>query len=260
MAISSGAGVSFLDAIASVEALQEDARLLAAEARLAALEEQIHNAISCGALQEDSDECQQIRERIKNINPDKLRDRCRRVRDALVETTADIGEEWILGSHLFGVTTHYQVEGDGNLLIRMEGTQDNLPFFDLVAVAYEVALFNTWVPLCSRSDLLWQEGKCEFVVDVNLSAPFPIMMSRDLVMHAFAAECLSESGSVVVLARSVDSFPGVNIPPVSKSFLHDRGDVKTLKICVKCVSATSAKVCVFASHGLAICLPILTAY
>lgn len=37
----------------------------------------------------------------------------------------------------------------------MEGVQD-IPIFEQLAVLYEVALFNQWMPFCSQSDLLQQ--------------------------------------------------------------------------------------------------------
>ena len=147
---------------------------------------------------------------------------------------------WILGSEMFGVHTHYILEDDGHVLLRMEGRQSNLPFVELVSVAYEVDLYKTFIPFCSKSDLLHRIGIVEFIVHAHIWTPFAI--SRDALVHAFCSDCLMEYGKVVLLCSSVDSYPGIELPQAVSGYFHDRIDLKTMKVIVEATSPTDAKV------------------
>jgi hypothetical protein len=230
--------------ISSIQSLQEDARFLAAEAQLSALEEHIQTAITSGALQEGSAELDSVRAAVDSLNAKELRNRCRRIRDAIVESASEIDKHWTLGSQMFGVTTHYQVESDRNVLLRIEAFQENLPFFDLVAVGFEVPLYSSWIPMCHGSELVQRIGPTEFVAKVDFNAPFPFMISREAYLHIFVSECLQEHGKVVALCRSVESgdIPGIDIPPVASSLWHDRVDLKTMKFVFDLSSPSCARV------------------
>lgn len=73
----------------------------------------------------------------------------------IIEDTSQSLFDWILGSEIFGISTYYRVDEDGYLLLRMEGIQE-IPIFEQLAVLYEVALFNQWMPFCTQSELLQQ--------------------------------------------------------------------------------------------------------
>jgi len=105
-----------------------------------------------------------------------------------------------------------------------------LPVFEQIAVINEVDLFNRWVsdsrefliliinflyilqiPFCSKSDLIVKTGHAELLAFIKVSAPF---MSRDTALHAYGVDCLTERNLILLLARSVDSFPGYTLPYV----------------------------------------------
>lgn len=89
---------------------------------------------------------------------DGLRERYREIDQTIHECTSP-HEEWTLGSDRFGVPTYYRVDDDGLLCLRIEGSQET-PIFEQMAVLYEVALHNEWVPFCDRSNLL--KKMCKF--------------------------------------------------------------------------------------------------
>jgi hypothetical protein len=73
-------------------------------------------------------------------------------------------DDWILSNHHFGVDTHYKIDDDGLLLLKMEGNQHDVPLFEQLAVVYEVSLFSKWAPFCSSSSLVSQICKNLFVI------------------------------------------------------------------------------------------------
>lgn len=79
----------------------------------------------------------------------------------IIQDTSDSLDGWVLGSEMFGISTYYRIEDDGYLSLRMEGVQE-IPIFEQLAVLYEVALFNQWMPFCNQSDLLKQICKYSF--------------------------------------------------------------------------------------------------
>jgi hypothetical protein len=89
---------------------------------------------------------------------DKLRERHHEIEHTINECTSS-HEEWTLGSERFGVPTYYRVDEDGLLCLRLEGSQET-PIFEQMAVLYEVALHNEWVPFCDRSNLM--KKMCKF--------------------------------------------------------------------------------------------------
>lgn len=167
------------------------------------------------------------------------------VSSALSATPLD-GNEWILGSHYFGVTTHYKLESNGLISVRLEGEQENIPLFEVLSVIYEVELYKEWVPFCNGSDLLQRLTHTELLMQGSVSVPI-VGVSRDAVLHAYAVDCLYEHGAIVVIGSSIDHADDVGcvvpIPPVSSSFFHDRADVKYFRAVVNVESPYSAKVC-----------------
>ena len=88
----------------------------------------------------------------------ELKERYREINLTVNECTSS-HEEWTLGSERFGVPTYYRVDDDGLLCLRLEGSQET-PIFEQMAVLYEVALHNEWVPFCDQSNLL--KKMCKF--------------------------------------------------------------------------------------------------
>jgi hypothetical protein len=83
-------------------------------------------------------------------------------------------------------------------------------------------------------------GHVEFLATVQMNTPFGI--SRDVVMHAFGANCLEESDSIVIVTKSVDDYPGAEIPRVSGGFFNGRCDIKYMYAVTKLLSPSSAEV------------------
>jgi len=111
---------------------------------------------------------------------------------------------WVLGSTLFGTTTHYRLEDDGTMTLRMEGELDNLPLFEQLAVINEVDLFKEWIPFCDRSTTVTRLGQAEIVAYFGVFVP---PLSRDSLIRAYGVDCLQEHGKVLLLGASVDDWP-----------------------------------------------------
>ncbi len=67
----------------------------------------------------------------------------------------DKQDQWVLGASHFGVNTYYKLdEEDGSIIIKMEGSNEELPLFEQCAVIHEADLFHTWVPFCTSALLI----------------------------------------------------------------------------------------------------------
>jgi hypothetical protein len=75
----------------------------------------------------------------------------------------DTSDDWILGADMFGIQTHYRkCEDDENaIIVKIEGTMDDLPLFEQMAVIHEIDLFKEWAPFCTNSVLVDKVGKAE---------------------------------------------------------------------------------------------------
>ena len=65
----------------------------------------------------------------------------------------------------------------------------------------------------------------DYVEIISYSAINALGISRDVVVHSFGADCLYENGTIVVIGKSVDEYPGVEIPPV-KGFFSKRATLE----------------------------------
>ena len=74
-----------------------------------------------------------------------------------------------------------------------------------------------------------------FVISVPLFG-----LSRDAVFHAFGCDCMSDSGSVLIVASSVDSYPGADVPKEPKGWGSGRMIVRSFQGLVTITSPTSA--------------------
>jgi len=147
-------------------------------------------------------------------------------------------ENWILGSILFGISTHYKRIGENDIIVKMEGKIDDLPIFEQCAVIHEVDLFNTWIPFCDKSVLIEKIGKAELIAYMN----FNIMgISRDLLLHAYGADCTLESDKIIIVGKSIESYGDVKIPWKSIGWFHNRIDVKEFKLVLNIVSPSAAE-------------------
>jgi hypothetical protein len=83
----------------------------------------------------------------------QLQTRCDEIQEALTLTSSE-NPNWILATNMLGVSTHYMIDSDGYLMVRMESTQHNVPLMEQLSVVYEVSLFNKWIPFCTDSSLI----------------------------------------------------------------------------------------------------------
>jgi hypothetical protein len=60
-------------------------------------------------------------------------------------------------------------------------------------------------------------------------------------MHAFGADCLYESGKLVMIGESVDSWPGATIPFYPRGWSHSDMTIKDFNAIIDITSPSSAK-------------------
>ncbi len=75
----------------------------------------------------------------------------------------DEGADWILGNSMFGINTYYQIASDNNIVLKLEGVMEELPYFEQLAVIHEVDLYKEWVPFCSESTTIDKLAHAELV-------------------------------------------------------------------------------------------------
>lgn len=88
------------------------------------------------------------------------------VRSELVKQSlhsVDTSDDWTLGANMFGILTHYKKCEDDptSIVVKIEGTLDDLPLFEQMAVIHEIDLFKEWAPFCTNSVLVDKIGKAE---------------------------------------------------------------------------------------------------
>lgn len=91
----------------------------------------------------------------------QMLERSSMVRESL--HSVDESGDWILGAEMYGITTTYKkCEDDENaIVVKIEGTMDDLPLFEQMAVLHEVDLYTEWAPFCTDSVLIDKVGKAE---------------------------------------------------------------------------------------------------
>jgi hypothetical protein len=74
-------------------------------------------------------------------------------------------DDWILGAEMFGIVTHYRKCEDDptSIVVKIEGTMNDLPVFEQLAVFYEIGLYKDWAPFCTASELIDLHGKAELL-------------------------------------------------------------------------------------------------
>ena len=157
---------------------------------------------------------------------------------SIAEFNNDKDDEWTFVQQVLGIRTHYKPENDGTIWVKLSGKSRDINILDCISVLREVDLFNLWFPFCRHSDLVSHVSRVELLAHLSVTVP---LITRDAVIHAYAIDATREYGSVLVLGNSVDSFPGVDIPPVEKRGLNtDRLVINGFKGIIKPISRTSA--------------------
>jgi hypothetical protein len=172
--------------------------------------------------------------------------------------------QWCIGSESETVKTSYIVDQDGYLSLRLEGNQSNIPIFEQIAVMYEVDLYKLWVPLCNCSKLLKQICKyipytlhhiilliCKCIVAkgelvANIGMGIPYGPYRDLVAHAYAADCVYEKNSVVIIGKSIMEYDDIEIPIMHSNYFQNRAELMYMCATIEMLSPNSTKVqCIY---------------
>ena len=166
----------------------------------------------------------------------------------------DVGDdsEWILGSQLLGIQTHYKVGNDGLLTVRMESASENLPIFEQLAVIHEVDFFRDWVPFCSKSSMVAKMSHTELAAYFKISAPF---MSRDTTLRAYGVDALNEHNLILLSGKSVEEIEGEKLPFEERSWFHDRLEILEFKTLIEVTEPTKAKMTIIAKVNLNCPLP-----
>jgi len=144
---------------------------------------------------------------------------------------------WAFGQRRFGVDTWYRHEADGTLSLKLDGHLEGVEIFYILGCIREVDLFPTWAPFCHRSELLRLNRRADLVAYMKLSPPF---ISRDIFMHAWAADHTREDGTIILSARSVDAFPGV-VTPKRGGFFCRRMNVRRFVACIRPLTRESLR-------------------
>lgn len=165
------------------------------------------------------------------------------IQDALKEDEDD--SEWIFGLEMFGIRTHYQHDSKSNQIkIKLDGLMNDLPLFEQCAVIHEVDLFHEWVPFCRESQTIEKIGKAELFPYINIGIPG---LSRDFLMRVYGADCLVERGKLIILGKSIETYPGEKTVPFKAcGWFHNRMVVEEFRCIVDVLTPTSAKTTIIA--------------
>ena len=118
--------------------------------------------------------------------------------------TSGGSSQWKLGASYFGIDTYFKID-DGRITVRMEGGLTDLPLFEQCAVIHEIDLFREWVPFCDGSALLEKLGPADLLMYLSVNVLF---LSRDTCMHTWGADCLQETGQILLFGYSVNHTEG----------------------------------------------------
>jgi hypothetical protein len=78
---------------------------------------------------------------------------------------------------------------------------------------------------------------------------FSIMgISRDLLLHAYGADCTLECDKMIIVGKSIESYGEFEIPWKNIGWFHDRIIVKEFQLVLNIVSPTAAEVKNFISY------------
>eukprot|EP01041_Mallomonas_annulata_P001304 gene1304-2518_t len=190
---------------------------------------------------ENAPEFQPIRERIirETASFQLMVDRV-----ALVKPCLDISEEineheqWIYGVSMFGVVTHYMIQSDGSLRLRLQGSNVEAPVFEQLAVFREPGLYYKWLPFCKVGQFVDHITPLDYIIYLNVQIP---LLSREAAIRFQGVDCLRERGEIIFYGKSVDDWNG-KIPWKPVSWFHNKSIVNEFKAIIKVNSPTSCSI------------------
>lgn len=120
------------------------------------------------------------------------------------------GAGWIFAHSHRGITTHYrrdpEAEG-GSLTVRIEGSLEDIPIFEQIAVLREIDLYDTWSPFCSGSRRLAQLGRLDVVGWLVAGLP-KFGLVRDACFRCVGCDSLTEDGTFLLVAEGLGDRSG----------------------------------------------------
>jgi hypothetical protein len=134
----------------------------------------------------------------------KMLYRADQVKQTLDAINKETSNDWTLGMTYLGIETHYKIEKDNLVSVRIEGILDNIPFLEQAAVLNEVDLFKTWIPFCTNSVEIDRITDVEVIAYLSSYIP---PLSRDALVHVYAADCLESHDKFVLIGNSIDEWP-----------------------------------------------------
>ena len=183
----------------------------------------------------------------------KLSADCKRF--AVAKSDLQTSASWTLAQISQGISTSYRKESDGTLSIKLEGDLEGVPLFEQLAVLREIDLYKRWAPFVNYSKRLRKVTRIETVGWFMISVPILMGFKRDAVFHARGCDCMEKDGTVIIVAESVDSFPGADIPDAPKGLAAERMTVKSFNCLVTVKSPDSANTVLIANLDPKIALP-----
>jgi hypothetical protein len=232
--------------VRTVLSLIDDCRLLAADNVLDEIKSSLDgNALETGTIGLMTQEECRVTRHLLNSFGDVLSTNSQRaalVRDVISSSKVDLlsegQKEWADGGTMFGVKTHYKTAPSGCVTVLSEGGQMDVPIFEQMAVLKEAALLKHYVPFCSDSSVVHKVSETEVLGYFNVNM-FPT--SRDTCVHAFGVDCLREFGCIVLIGKSVQEWPGVEMPFKPAGLLHQQMSIEDYTAIINVTSPTSAQ-------------------
>lgn len=134
----------------------------------------------------------------------------------LKEFTSDDG--WTLTRGGGENATFYRAEEDvGTHSFKCRGVI-NAPLVNVCAVLLETHLYKLWFPMTRESSTLAYPSRYRKVARVVTKAMWPVA-DRETVVEGYGVDML-ERHMILVNVRSVDEYPGVDIPPCPSSMVR----------------------------------------
>ena len=128
---------------------------------------------------------------------------------------------------------------------RARAPHPSAPVSQCVSFWREADLFDRWFPMCSRSRVLKQMGRCEMLAWMELSPTGPIGR-RDAVLHGYGVDALDD-GFMMILGRSVEQSEWADLRfPVAGGFGAARMLVHGLQVLIQPLGPDAVR-CVFLS-------------
>lgn len=111
--------------------------------------------------------------------------------------------------------SYKRIEGTPTISVKTEGVL-NVPIFNLLALIYEIDLYNTWMPFCSEARVIASLSHTRRVVYQKFN--MPVISDRECVLYGYGVNLIKSRNCIFVTGRSCDdepTFKGVSLPKVN---------------------------------------------